>query len=170
MNGTITQLRYHCGQSAQWTIGATRCDDKCANAVLLETQGPRGSERRCRSDTVTHDTSIRKKDVTPPTEPARNIFFLELARKESVPYIFLLLLLSKVHCAAAAYPILAEVFTATASTTMVARSIGHVRLLSRSMTSGKKTHESVKRVAAVMQKQNGKMVRRPHELQCPWSK
>ena len=49
--------------------------------------------------------------------------------------------------------------TASAFSNMVAKSIGHVRVLSRSTTSGKKTHESVKRVAAVMNKQIGKMAR-----------
>ena len=42
-------------------IGATRCDDRCENTVLLETQGPCGSVRRCRDDTVTHDTSVQGK-------------------------------------------------------------------------------------------------------------
>ena len=33
--------RLFCEQGAQWAIGATRCDDKCANTVLLETlKGP----------------------------------------------------------------------------------------------------------------------------------
>ena len=31
------------------------------NTVLLETQGSRGSVRRCRDDTVTHDTSAQVK-------------------------------------------------------------------------------------------------------------
>ena len=31
---------WKCEPCAQWAIGATRCDDKCANTVLLETQGP----------------------------------------------------------------------------------------------------------------------------------
>ena len=48
---------------------------------------------------------------------------------------------------------------ASAFSNMVAKSISHVRVLSRSTTSGKKTHESVKRVAAVMNKQTGKMAR-----------
>ena len=58
MTGAITQLRHQCGKCAQWTIGATRCDDFCVNTVLLETQGPCGSVRRCSDDTVTHDTSV----------------------------------------------------------------------------------------------------------------
>ena len=37
-------------------IGTTRCDDKCENTVLLETQGPCG-RRKCRDNTVTHDTT-----------------------------------------------------------------------------------------------------------------
>ena len=49
--------------------------------------------------------------------------------------------------------------TASAFSNMVAKSISHVRVLSRSTTSGKKTHESVKRVAAAMNKQIGKMAR-----------
>ena len=56
MKGAITQLRYQCGESAQWTIGATRCDDQCVNTVLLETQG---RVRRCSDDTVTHDTGVQ---------------------------------------------------------------------------------------------------------------
>ena len=54
-------LPYQCGLSAQWAIGATRCDGKCGNTVLLETQGPCGGVRRCRDDTVTHDTSVQVK-------------------------------------------------------------------------------------------------------------
>ena len=42
-------------------IGVTRCDDKCDNTVLLETQGPCGSVRRCNDNTVTHDTSVQGK-------------------------------------------------------------------------------------------------------------
>ena len=42
-------------------IGATRCDDKCENTDLLESQGPCGSVRRCRDDTVTHDANVQKK-------------------------------------------------------------------------------------------------------------
>ena len=61
MKGAITQLRYQCEQGAQWAIGATRCDDKSANTVLLETQGPCGSVRKCSGDTVTHDTSVQVK-------------------------------------------------------------------------------------------------------------
>ena len=48
--------------------------------------------------------------------------------------------------------------TASAFSNMVAKSISHVRVLSKSTTSGKKTHESVKRVAAIMNKQIGKTV------------
>ena len=44
---------------AQWAVGATRCDDKCVKTVLLETQGPCGSVRRCSDDTETHDTSVQ---------------------------------------------------------------------------------------------------------------
>ena len=54
-------LRYQSELGAQWAIGATRCDDKCKNAVLLETQGPCGSVRRCSGDTVTRDTSVQVK-------------------------------------------------------------------------------------------------------------
>ena len=61
MKRAVTQLRYQCEKSAQWAIGATRCDDKRANTALLETQGPCGSVRRCRGDTETHDTSVRWK-------------------------------------------------------------------------------------------------------------
>ena len=48
-------------------IGATQCDDKCENTVLLETQLPCGSVRKCGADTVTDDTSAQVKDVTPVT-------------------------------------------------------------------------------------------------------
>ena len=51
----------HCGRCAQWAIGATRCDDKCANTVLLETQRPCGSVRKCSGDTVTHDTIAQRR-------------------------------------------------------------------------------------------------------------
>ena len=61
MKGAIAPLRYQCGQDAQWLIGATRCDDKCANTVLLETQGPCGSVRNCSGDIVTHDTCVQVK-------------------------------------------------------------------------------------------------------------
>ena len=61
MKGGIAPLRYQCEQDAQWAIGATRCDDKCANTVLLETQGPCGSVRKCSGDTVTHDTCVQVK-------------------------------------------------------------------------------------------------------------
>ena len=44
-----------CGLSAQFAIGATWCDDKCENTVLLEIQGPSGSARKCSADTVTDD-------------------------------------------------------------------------------------------------------------------
>ena len=50
-----------CEQGAQWAIGATRCDDKCAKTVLLETQGPCGSLRKCSGDIVTHDTRVQVK-------------------------------------------------------------------------------------------------------------
>ena len=40
-------------------IGATRCDDKCENTVLLKTQGPCGSARSCSDDTVTHEKSVQ---------------------------------------------------------------------------------------------------------------
>ena len=50
-------LRYQCGLSAQCVNRCNRCDDKCENPVLLETQGACGSARRCRDDTATHDTS-----------------------------------------------------------------------------------------------------------------
>ena len=46
----------NCGRCAQC---ADRCNDKCENTVLLETQGPCGIVRRCRDDTVTHDTSVQ---------------------------------------------------------------------------------------------------------------
>ena len=45
-------------------IGATRCDYKCENTVLLETQGPCGSVRKCSADTVTDDTSAQVQNVT----------------------------------------------------------------------------------------------------------
>ena len=61
MKGEITPLRYQCEQGAQWAIGATRCDDKCANTVSLETQEPCGSVRKCSGDTVTHDTCVQVK-------------------------------------------------------------------------------------------------------------
>ena len=35
------------------------------NTVLLETQGPCGSVRRCRDDTVTHDTNAQVKILFP---------------------------------------------------------------------------------------------------------
>ena len=50
-----------CEQCAQWTIGATRCDDKGANTVFLETQETCGSLRKCSGDLVTHDTSVQVK-------------------------------------------------------------------------------------------------------------
>ena len=61
MKRAITQLRYHCAKCAQWAIGANRCDDKCVNTVLLETEGPCGSVRRCSGDTVTHDTGVQER-------------------------------------------------------------------------------------------------------------
>ena len=39
-------------------IGATRCDDTCENTVLLETQGPCGSVRKCGARTATDATSV----------------------------------------------------------------------------------------------------------------
>ena len=45
-------------------IGATRCGVICENTVLLETQVPCGSVRRCRDDTVTDDTRAQVKGVT----------------------------------------------------------------------------------------------------------
>ena len=42
-------------------IGATLCDDKSENTVLLETQGPCESGRKCGADTVTDDTSAQVK-------------------------------------------------------------------------------------------------------------
>ena len=57
-------IHYQCGLSAQCAIGATRCDDPCENTVLLETQGPCGSARRCRDDTVTHDTKCTSEGFT----------------------------------------------------------------------------------------------------------
>ena len=33
-NEKITQLRYQCGECAEWAIVATRCDDKCANTAI----------------------------------------------------------------------------------------------------------------------------------------
>ena len=53
-------------------IGVTRCDDKCENTVLLETQGPCGSARRCSDDTVTHDTSVQGKCHK--SHPTRSFF------------------------------------------------------------------------------------------------
>ena len=41
--------------------GATRCDDKRENTVLLETQGPCGSVRKCSAGTVTDDTNAQVK-------------------------------------------------------------------------------------------------------------
>ena len=73
------RLRYECGESAQWTIGATRCDDSCVNIVLLETQGPCGSVRRCSDDTAIHDTSVQgrchmnQRDVCDKTKKKRRI-------------------------------------------------------------------------------------------------
>ena len=76
MKGALTQLRHQCEQSAQWAISATRCDDKCANTALLETQRPCGSARRCRSDTVPHDTSVpgRCHTVRPPRAAPSSLF------------------------------------------------------------------------------------------------
>ena len=48
-------------------IGSTRCDDKCENTVLLGTQGPCGSARRCNTGTVTDDNVAQVKSVTPVT-------------------------------------------------------------------------------------------------------
>ena len=42
-------------------IGATRCDDKYENAIMLETQAPCGSVRKCSAGTVTNDTSAQVK-------------------------------------------------------------------------------------------------------------
>ena len=51
-------------------IGVTRCDDKCENTVLLDTQGPCGTVRRCSDDTVTHDTGVQGKcHKSHPTRP-----------------------------------------------------------------------------------------------------
>ena len=50
------QLFCQCELDAQCAIGAIGCDDTCENTVLLETQGPCGSARRCRDVTATHDT------------------------------------------------------------------------------------------------------------------
>ena len=61
MKGAISQLRHQCGECAQCAIGETRRGDTCENTVLLETQGPCGSARRCSDDTVTHDTSVQGK-------------------------------------------------------------------------------------------------------------
>ena len=54
-------LSYQCGRHVRSVqIGVTRCDDKCENTVLLETQV---SCRNVRSSagTVTHDTSVQGK-------------------------------------------------------------------------------------------------------------
>ena len=52
------RFRYQCGfECASVLIGATRCSEICGRTVLLETQGPCGSVRDCRADTVTYDTS-----------------------------------------------------------------------------------------------------------------
>ena len=54
-----------CEGSAQWTIGATRCDDLFVqNTVLLETQVSCGSVRRCSGDTVTHHTRVQGRSHT----------------------------------------------------------------------------------------------------------
>ena len=42
-------------------VSATRCDDKCVNTIVLETQGPCGSVRKCGADTVTDETSAHVK-------------------------------------------------------------------------------------------------------------
>ena len=61
-------LRYRCGRRVRSVlIGATRCSLVCENTVLLATQGPCGSVRRCRGDTVTHDTNVQVNNVTPVT-------------------------------------------------------------------------------------------------------
>ena len=55
----------HCEGYAQWTIGATRCDDLFVqNTVLLETQGPCGSVRRCRGSTETPHTRVQGRNYT----------------------------------------------------------------------------------------------------------
>ena len=45
-------------------IGTTRCSVICENTVLLETQGPCESVRKCGADRVTDDTSARVENVT----------------------------------------------------------------------------------------------------------
>ena len=42
-------------------IGANRYDDKCENTVLLETQRPCGSVRKCSGDTITYDANAQVK-------------------------------------------------------------------------------------------------------------
>ena len=42
-------------------IGATPCGDKCENTVLLETQGPCGSVRKCSAGTASDDKSAQVK-------------------------------------------------------------------------------------------------------------
>ena len=48
-------------------IGATRCSVICESTVLLETQRPCESVRKCSADTVTDDTRARVENVTPVT-------------------------------------------------------------------------------------------------------
>ena len=78
MKRAIAQHSYQCGMSAQWTIGATRCDDKCENTVWLETRGNCGRVRRCSDDTVTHDTHVQGKCHIP---PGKSILLTDWARR-----------------------------------------------------------------------------------------
>ena len=67
MKRAVTQLRYQCEKSAQWAIGATRCDDKRANTVLLETQGPKevyaGAEVTQKHMTQVYDGRCHKSTI-----------------------------------------------------------------------------------------------------------
>ena len=45
-------------------IGVTRCGGKCEDTVLLQTQVPCESVRKCSVDTVTDETSARMRSVT----------------------------------------------------------------------------------------------------------
>ena len=62
--GAISQLRYQCGECAQWTFGATRRDDSCVHTVLLETQGPCAEVYAGAVVTQKHMTQVHKEGVT----------------------------------------------------------------------------------------------------------
>ena len=53
-------LRYQSETGCAVGNRSTRCCDKCVNTVLLQTEGPCGSVRKCSAGTVTDDTSAQE--------------------------------------------------------------------------------------------------------------